>query len=38
VATMELRDGEWASERKLRAGESGWAPPEPPDARAASSA
>lgn len=25
VATVELRDGRWAVERRLRAGESGWA-------------
>ncbi|HEY4428572.1 MAG TPA: hypothetical protein VGN08_10245 [Solirubrobacteraceae bacterium] len=29
VATVELEDGRWAVERKLRAGESSWALPQP---------
>jgi hypothetical protein len=29
VATVELRDGQWTVERKLRAGGSSWALPQP---------
>jgi hypothetical protein len=29
VATVELRDGQWVVVRKLRAGESSWALPQP---------
>jgi hypothetical protein len=29
VATIELRDGQWAVDRELRAGESTWALPQP---------
>lgn len=29
IATIELRDGEWRVERRLRAGESSWALPQP---------
>jgi nitrogen fixation protein FixH len=29
LATVELRDGRWVVDRKIRAGESGWAIPQP---------
>ena len=35
VATVELRDGRWVVERKLDAGQSSWALPQPAHDRAA---
>jgi hypothetical protein len=36
VATVELRDGSWVVERRLDAGQSSWALPQPAHDRAAS--